>query len=344
LVPVAIGAWVAAEAMFLSTHDLTALEIVLVAAGAVGIVNALVVGYHVGRASGSVIEVARRVGEGEVPDGNGGHQVPLELARVCDALVLAAERLSAARRRQAELERGRRELVAWVSHDLRTPLASIRAVTEALEDRIVSEPTTVARYHTTLRIEADRLSALVDDLFDLSLMQAGLRPLDADRVGLGDLVSDALAGAAPLADAKAVHLHGRITTGNPTVHVSTPDILRALRNVLDNAVRHTPSGGEVVVEAGTDDRGCFVVVRDTGPGIPEAHLPLVFDVGFSGDDVRSPGSRAGLGLPIARALVEAHNGEIAVANEPTGATVRIRLPLAGALSVGRGKAAGPGHR
>jgi signal transduction histidine kinase len=327
LVPVAIGAWVAAEAMFFSTHDLTALGVVLVAAGTVGVGTALAVGRRVGRASTALIAVARRIGDGALPDTVPDRLVPEELARLYDELVDAARRLDESRRREQALDHSRRELVAWVSHDLRTPLAAIRAVAEALEDGIVSDPATVARYHTTLRVEADRLSGLVDDLFELSRTQAGVMRLEFARVSVSDLVSDALAGAAATATAKGVRLEGHLEGAVPQVDASPPEVLRALRNILENAIRHTPSDGTVVVEAGCDEQHAYIAVRDTGGGIPEADLPRVFDVAFSGDTARTPGSGAGLGLAIARGLVEAHHGELTVRNEHPGACFTMRLPI-----------------
>jgi signal transduction histidine kinase len=327
LVPVALGAWIAAEAMFLSSHDLTALAVILVAAGTVGVGTALALGHRLGRASGALIDLARRIGNGEgVPD-TSRDAVPEELARLYDELVAAARRLDASREREQTLEGSRRELVAWVSHDLRTPLAAIRAVTEALEDGIVDDPATIARYYTTLRIEAERLSGLVDDLFELSRTQAGVLRLDYVRVSLGDLVSDALAGAATIAHAKGVRLEGHLAGAVPQVDASPSEVLRALRNILENAIRHTPSDGTVVVEAGAEAQHAYIAVRDSGGGIPDADLPRVFDVAFSGDNARTPGSGAGLGLAIARGLVEAHHGEVTVRNEDRGACFTVRLPL-----------------
>ena len=327
LVPVAFGAWVAAEAMFLSAHDLTALGVILVAAGTVGVGTALTVGRRVGRASGALIDVARRIGAGEIPPDTPIGVVPEELARLYDELVAAAQRLDASRRREQALESSRRELVAWVSHDLRTPLAAIRAVAEALEDNIVTDNATVARYHSTLRVEADRLAGLVDDLFELSRTQAGVMRLEVARVSLGDLVSDALAGSAAVAIAKGVHLEGHLEGVTPHVDASPSEVLRALRNILENAIRHTPSDGTVVVEAGRDDLHAYISVRDTGGGIPEGDLPRIFDIAFSGDAARTQGSGAGLGLAIARGLVEAHHGELTVRNESHGACFTVRLPL-----------------
>jgi signal transduction histidine kinase len=328
LVPVGIGAWVAAQAMFLSGHDLTNLTVILVASGTVGVITALAIGRRIGRASGALIDVARALGEGSVAVERPLEPVPAELQHLYDELVLAARRLTEARAREQALDRSRRELIAWVSHDLRTPLAAIRAVAEALEDGVVDDPDTVARYHVVVRRESDRLAGLVDDLFELSRTQAGVLQLEFARVSLGDLVSDALAGAGAVAAAKGVRLEGQLRGPSPEVDASPPEVLRALRNVLENAIRHTPSDGTVVVEAGTRDRHGYIEVRDTGGGIDPGDLGRVFDVAFSGDPARTPGSGAGLGLAIARGLVEAHHGDITVRNENGGACFTMRLPLA----------------
>jgi signal transduction histidine kinase len=148
-------------------------------------------------------------------------------------------------------------------------------------------------------------------------------------VSLGDLVSDALAGASPIAAAKGVHLEGRLDGPPAELEVSTSEVLRALRNILENAIRHTPSDGSVTVEAGSDHVGAYVSVIDTGGGIPERDLPRVFEVAFRGDAARTPGgSGAGLGLAIARGFVEAHQGDITVRNENGGCRFTVRLPLA----------------
>jgi signal transduction histidine kinase len=328
LVSVGIGAWIAAERMFLSAHDLSALAVILVAAGTVGVTAALAVGWRIGQASGALVDVARQLGAGEPVVAPPAQPVPEELQLVYDELVTAARRLAEARGREQALDQSRRELIAWVSHDLRTPLAAIRAVAEALEDEVVDDPETIARYHQVMRVETDRLAGLVDDLFELSRAQAGVLQLEFARVSLGDLVSDALAGAGAVAAAKGVHLEGQLLGSAPKVDASPPEMLRALRNVLENAIRHTPSDGTVIVEAGVRDRYGYIEVRDTGGGIAEADLPRVFDVAFSGDPARTRDSGAGLGLALARGLLEAHHGDITVRNENGGACFTMRLPLA----------------
>ena len=240
-----------------------------------------------------------------------------------------SERLAESRAAEHALEASRRELVAWVSHDLRTPLAGIRALTEALEDGVVDDSATVARYYRTIRLEADRLSELVDDLFELSRIEAGALRLQMDRASLGDLVSDAIAAASPVAQAKGVRLEGRLDGEPPELEVSLPEVGRVLRNLLENAIRHTPSDGTVWVEAGVDEAAAFVCVADACGGIAPADIDRVFDLAYRGQAARTPGDgRGGLGLAIAKGLVEAHDGEIAVANDGPGCRFTVRLPLA----------------
>jgi len=238
------------------------------------------------------------------------------------------------------LEESRRELVAWVSHDLRTPLAGLRATVEALEDGVISDPDDVAQALRTMNREVDRLSGLVTDLFELSRIQSGTLRLSPTRVSVADLVSDVISGAAPVAAASGVQLHG-VPAGidPPEADVSVPELLRALRNVVDNAIRHTPTAGAVRLAVGVDDGHAVVAVQDECGGIPAEELPRVFDVAFSGDVARSPdpsattGGGAGLGLSIARGIVEAHHGVVDVRNEGPGCQVTLRLPLAAGPAV-----------
>jgi len=330
---VTLGAYAASRAMFISQHDLTALLVVLVSAGTVAIVVALWLGSRIARASRSLVEAARQLdAERAVAGEQLDRFAPTELADLAAELAATRARLAEASTRQHALEASRRELVAWVSHDLRTPLAGMRAIVEALEDGVVDDRETIERYLCTLREEVDGLALLVDDLFELSRTQAGSLRLHFERVSLGDLVSDALAGTAPVAAAKGVSLEGRLVGPPPALDVSAPEVLRALRNLLENAVRHTPSDGSIVVEAGLDEdvpSFAYVAVHDSGGGVPEEDLPRVFDVAFQRDRARSPGAGAGagLGLAIARGFVEAHRGVLDVRNEHDGATFTMRLPL-----------------
>ena len=289
-----------AYAMFLSPHDLGVILTVVVSAGSVALVSGLALGRRLARQS-------------------------------------VWEREAVARERA--LEASRRELVAWVSHDLRGPLAGLRAVAEALEDGVVTEPAQVARYHATMAREVDRLSAMVDDLFELSRIHAGALGLHFEAVSLADVASDAVAIIRPTAEAKRVRILAEGTGGWPVVQASDPELARVVRNLLANAVRHTPSEGTVVLAAGEDRDEAWLAVQDSCGGIPDADLPRVFDVAFRGEAARTRSAQepadvpaaaraggAGLGLAIARGLVEAHRGRIAVENVGSGCRFVIRLP------------------
>jgi signal transduction histidine kinase len=254
--------------------------------------------------------------------------LPAELETISRALDQAYERLRLGRERERALESARRELVSWVSHDLRTPLAGMRAMAEALEDGVADDPDTVKRYHAQILIEVDRLSEMVDDLFELSRIHAGSLRLSRGRVGLGDLVADVLAGVEPLARVKGIVLAGEVDGVLP-VDADAGQLARAVRNLVVNAIRHTPAEETVTVRAIADGRVARLSVADCCGGIPEDDLPRVFDVAFRGEAARTPGAGggAGLGLAITRGIVEAHSGTIGVVNEGAGCRFEIRLPL-----------------
>lgn len=325
IVAIGLGTWLAAREMFFSTHDAAVLEVVLVGSATAGLAVATGLGTRVQRSTAGLVDQARHIGAGARAPSQ--QHAPSELARLSTELDEMAERLDESRRRERALDESRRQLIAWVSHDLRTPLAGIRALAEALEDEVVDDPETIRRYHRTMREEADRLAGLVDDLFELSRAQAGVLKLEFQRVSLGDLVSDALAGVAPLAEAKRVRLEGRLTGPPLEVECSAPEVLRALRNILENAIRHTPSDGTVVVEVGGEGEGAFVSVLDSGGGIPGEDLERIFETAYRGDPARTPrDGGAGLGLSIAKEFVEAHRGEITVRNEGEGCRFTVRIP------------------
>jgi len=316
-----------AQAMFLSPHDFGVVVLVSVVAGAVTLGVLLLLGRQLTAGSRALLASARLLGEGEAL---ATHRDPpsAELASLSRELAATSARLAESRERERALEASRRELVAWVSHDLRTPLAGLRAMTEALEDGVADDP---ARYHKQMRSEVDRLTGLVDDLFELARIHAGSLKLSLDQVSLADLVSDTLAGTDVLARARGVALTGR-ATGPLTVRADSRELTRALTNLVVNAIRHTPTDGTVEITA-TEGAGQAVVsVSDGCGGIPEADLPRLFDVAWRGTHARTPGPEggAGLGLAIVRGIVEAHAGEITVANTAHGCRFSLRLPLAAA--------------
>ena len=272
---VVVGALAAVNAMFLSAEDSRALVVIVLAAAAVGLAAALMLARRIDDASAAVQDSARRLGDGQPPETGVAIGIR-EFAELARALEAAAARLDEARRRESAADVARRELVAWVSHDLRTPLAGIMAITEALEDGVVTDAPTVARYHATLRAETVRLAGLVDDLFELSRITAGSLGLEPARVDLGDLVSDAIAAADPRAAAQGVILTGSVDRPGPVIEVDTPAFARVLDNLLANAIRETAAGGAVTVQAGLHDGEAYVAVQDECGGIPGDVMARMF--------------------------------------------------------------------
>ena len=237
-----------------------------------------------------------------------------------------------AHQRERAAEAARRELIAWISHDLRTPLAGIRAMAEALSDGLVVQPAEVASYAYRISNESTRLSGMVNDLFELSRITAGALRLTLSAVPLRDVVSDSVAAALPMARRKRVRLYADVKAW-PVVLGSDPELARIVRNLLSNAIRHTPPDGSVMVGLGMDGEEALLHIDDACGGIPEQELGRVFDVAFRGSAARTPTTDpdepagAGLGLAIARGLVEAHKGRIDARNHGPGCRFEVRLPL-----------------
>jgi signal transduction histidine kinase len=264
-----------------------------------------------------------------------------EVALIAEALNAAAARLAEARERERRMERERRDLIAWASHDLRTPLASLRALAEALADDLAPDEATRRRYLAGLTANVERLSALVDDLFELSAIQAGAVALQLEPTSLPDLASEVLDRFEPEAAAAGVRLECRLDGGRPVL-AGRDQLGRVLANLVVNGIRHTPRGGRLRVAVADGDGTAVLRVTDACGGIPEADLPRVFDQLWRGDPARST-SGAGLGLAIARGLVDAHGGTIGVANVPGGCEFTVRLPLAATVPAGDGRPGLPGR-
>lgn len=311
------------QAMLLSSHDLTVVMVVCAVSAVLAIGVAMLLGRPVVADVRALRGSARALGGG-APGPSRRVSAVVELAELGRELERAGVQLTESRERERAVEHARRELIAWISHDLRTPLAGLRAMAEALEDDLPEDP---ARYHRRIRIEVDRLSGMVDDLFELSRIQAGALKLTLARVSLYDLVADAMAGTEALARSCSVRLAGEDIVAVP-VRVDGREMSRAITNLLVNAIRHTPSDGTVAVGVRTAEGEVVVSVTDACGGIPEEDLPRVFDTGWRGTHARtpSPGGGAGLGLAIVRGIVEAHAGRVGVANTGGGCRFEVRLP------------------
>lgn len=234
--------------------------------------------------------------------------------------------------RERAAEKSRRELLVWLSHDLRTPLAGVIAMTEALDDGVVTEPDDVGEYARRIRRETIRLAGMVDDLFEMSRIHAGALTLDHEPQSVDALVGEAVASAVASADAAGVRVHAELL--DHVVNGDSSELVRVLRNLLGNAIRHTPTGGAVQVLAARDGAWVCVHVDDECGGIPDSELAHVFDLAYRGTAARDADSNgaepvgAGLGLTIARGLAEAHGGTIGVENHGPGCRFTVSLPAA----------------
>jgi len=310
-----LNVWLTASLMFASEHDLLLATVLLFFAGGI----AVALGSFFASALTerlSRLEAATR----EIESGNLSARAPVggsdEIAVLARSFNQMAERLQVADQKQKELDILRRDLVAWAGHDLRTPLSSIRLLVEALADGIVSDPQTVQQYLSQAKKQMDNLSLLVDDLFQVSQLDAGGLPLTREPASLSDLISDTLESFSGMAKQNGVHLEGSAGPGIDPVTMDVQHMGRVLNNLISNAIRHTPAGGQVNICARRVDGGVSVSVIDSGEGISPVDLPHVFERFYRGEKSRSRASGgAGLGLAIAKGIVEAHGGQITVESD-----------------------------
>lgn len=330
------------NAMFISARDLEVMWYILAMASLVAVVLSLMLGVGVSRNAAQLVEAARRIGRGESLEvGEQGARaapaVTSELAKLAQELEASSRSLAESRQREAAVEAARRELVSWISHDLRTPLAGIRAMTEALEDGMAAD---VPAYYRKIIGQTEQMTAMVNDLLELSKIQAGSLQLRAEPLDLYDLVSDALSDLAPLAAGRGVTLDGGGDRECMAV-ADGPSLARALRNVLHNAVIYTGAGTDVHVTVGRNDGHAVVAVQDQCGGIPDEDIPHLFETGWQRDPARgAPAglhdtySGAGIGLSMVAGIVRAHGGTVQVENVDGGCRFALTLPAGEAAASG----------
>jgi signal transduction histidine kinase len=311
-----LNVWVTARLMFASQHDLMLATILLLFAGGI----AMSLGYFFTIALTDRI-ITLNIAATEIAQGNLQARVPVigsdEMAGLAHTFNEMAAQLETAARKQRELDILRRDLVAWVGHDLRTPLASIRVIVEALADGVVQDSATVQRYLQTAQRDIRSLSQLIDDLFEMAQLDAGGLQLERQPNSISDLISDTLESFSAQAERQGVRLEGSCAPGIDPVWIDAQQIGRVLSNLVGNALRHTPAGGTVSVRASITSEGVQVQVSDTGEGISADDLPRVFEQFYRGEKSRSRATGgAGLGLAIAKGIVEAHDGRIWVESKP----------------------------
>jgi signal transduction histidine kinase len=271
-----------------------------------------------------VSEVARSMARGNLGARVGRVGGGAELDELAVALDEMAERLSASLVRERALEEQRKDLIVAVSHDLRSPLSALKAQTEAIEDGIVDDPATIREYTAGIRRSVDALTALIDDLFEFAQLEAGAIEAEAERAELGEVVEAAIGACGAHATQKGLVL--RTSLGDAGHARCSPRLGRVLQNLLQNAIRHTPVDGTVLVEARRTGSEIELAVEDSGEGLDPASLDQVFEPFWRADPSRGPGG-SGLGLALAKRIVEALGGSIRVESDPDrGARFAVLIP------------------
>lgn len=319
-VVVGIAAAVSARLMFLSVHDLNLLLVALGFGVGLGVVLAVAIADPLAGDLRRIGATADRVAAGDLTARTGVNR-PDEVGAAASAIDGMVEQLATAEEERVRNEESRRHFLAALGHDLRTPLAALRATVEALEDGLAPDP---QRYLRAMQSDLDAMSHLVDDLFLLATIEAGKLEVPREAVDLAELADDSIEALQPVAGRKDVRLrleaHGGVTVlGGPAA------LGRVIRNLVDNAIRHAPEDSDVVVRV-SNGSSALVEVVDAGPGFAPHLLDTAFDGFVTGDPARARAAGgAGLGLAIAHGVVTAHGGEIWAEAGP-GGRVSFRLP------------------
>ncbi len=322
-----INVWVTAKIMFTSQHDLYLATVLLIFATCM----AVAVGYLL--SEGLLVRIRQvQVAASEVSAGKLDTRLPVvgsdEMAQLASSFNDMVVELQEADRKNREVDVLRRDLIAWVGHDLRTPLTSIRAIVEALADDMVDDEVQRLHYLNTARSDIRALSSLIDDLFEMAQIDASGIKLEVESVSIADLVSDTLEQFSGRARQAGVSLVGTADSNANPVIIDVRRIERVLANLVSNSIQHTPRGGEVTIEACRLPNELLITVRDTGDGIPPDDLPHVFERFYRGEKSRNRQTGgAGLGLAIARGIVELHQGTIGATSQlGHGTEVWFRIP------------------
>ncbi len=316
-----------AALMFLSQHDLYLLIVLTVFSVGISIFVAYASSEPTARVMNGFVKAVRKITAGSLDT-----RVPVQSNDEVGELAVAfndmVERLQGSFERERDLENARKELFGAVSHDLRTPLASIRAMIESINDGVVTDEDTKARYLATIQSEVENLSGLIGDLFELSQIDAGILALHIESSSIQDLISDTLESMAAQANNRRLRLEGEVDKNISPVSMDSQRVQRVLYNLVQNAIRYTPPDGSISIRAVDAGQEVRVHVSDTGEGIRRRDLPKIFDRAYRADPARHRKSGgAGIGLSIAKGIIEAHGGRIWVESEPgQGSVFSFTLP------------------
>ena len=318
---------IGAAVMFVSTHDAWATIGVLLFAALIAIRAAQLL-------SGGVVEDVRAIRDGLQAVERGERDIRVaakssrELSDLAHATNSMIQALSAEERHRDAADAARRQVIAAVSHDLRTPLTSLRLLTQALDDDLV-DAETARRYVGTMGANVRALGSLVDDLFELSRLDATDAAWSTEAVPLAELIDETIVAAVPHAEQRSVVLRAEIPPGLAPAQANPEKLQRVLANLLQNAIHHTPPDGSVLVSACQANGTVEIAVADTGEGIAASDRPRVFEAFYrGGSDAARTSAGSGLGLAVARAIVEAHGGQIWLAEASHGTRVCFTVPVA----------------
>lgn len=315
---IVVVAAVSAQLMFVSAHDALFVMAVALLCGVVAVRAGQVFAADVLRDVDSLRDTLAAVGD--------GLREPVPVTRSQDELAALAGAANATIVKLDRAERARADMVAAVSHDLRTPITSLQLLVQAVDDGIVDGPTQ-ARYLRQMNTHVRALSALIDDLFELSRVEAGELNCILEQIPVDQLVGETVEAMRPQAEAGCVALEARLPHGGAVARADPEKVQRVLFNLLQNAIRHTPADGSVTVLAEPRGGGVEIEVADTGEGIAEADRVRVFEPFFrGGSEAARTRTGSGLGLAVSRAIVEAHGGRIWLEEAAAGTRVRFFLP------------------
>ncbi len=322
------GVGTVAELMFVSAHDAYLLATLLGIACALAVYSSWLISRGIRADIEAVRDALSSVGEGDGrgdPIETGGRDEIAELARAAESM---RARLAENEAGRAASERARRDLIAAISHDLRTPLTSLQLLAQGIDDGVLDSATGEGGYAEEISLHVGALATMVDDLFELTRLEAGEIHWSMQRVRLDELVGETIESMRSQAAAKGVAMSARVPRGLAAPEANPEKLQRVLFNLIQNAIRHTPADGSVTVAAESAGEAIEIEVADSGGGIPARDRERVFEPFFRGDASRASGG-SGLGLSICRAIIEVHGGRIWLEEGGGGTRVRFLLPGTG---------------
>lgn len=306
------------QQMFVSRHDLILSGVLLLFAVIIATAFGIFVAASVTDDLRQISKSAQRLAEGNL-DSRVSVKGSDEVAHVGQAFNDMADQLQQVEEQREEVDRLRRDLIAWASHDLRTPLTSIRVRAEALNDGVVEGETARQRYYGDILSNVMALNNLIDDLLELAQLDSGSLQLEMTVISLRDLLSDSQDRFKLLAENRGIIMRTDVEKDVDPVRLNATKIGRVIDNLLSNALRHTLKGGRILTHVFRDDMGVHVIVEDTGPGFETEDIPRLFEQFYRGEQARSRATGgAGLGLAIAKGIIEAHDGQIWAENRAEG--------------------------